>query len=321
MIKLSMVAVPPSDERLAAISQIGVANLVYYDMSNEATKFDQLEAFISRAGRFGLKVPVVEAGPAVDRIVLGQEGADAQIEGWVRELDRLGRLGVEVVCYNFMPQISDDAMVVRTDFSARTRGGAETTAFRAADLPKTMGMGVAVSFDAMRDNVARFLAAVMPAAEAAGVKLAMHPDDPPMTPIGGYARIMGSVESFDWLLALHPSPMNGITLCTGCFGELGVNVPSLVERFGKRIHFVHLRNIRGRLDDFMETFPDDGDVDIVGTLSALEAAGFDGYARPDHAPRLATETPGTPGYGFDGHLFTLGYLRGVLDGLPVRPTA
>ena len=92
-------------------------------------------------------------------------------------------------------------------------------------------------------------------------------------------------------------------------------MPTLVKRFGNRIHFVHLRNIRGRLDDFMETFPDDGDVDLVGTLAALDAAGFDGHARPDHSPRLSTETPGTPGYGFDGHLFTLGYLRGVPDGL------
>jgi mannonate dehydratase len=314
MTKLSMVAVPMTDERLAAISQVGVEGLVHYDMGNDPGKFDRLESVVARAAKFGLRVPVVEAGPPIDRIVLGGEGAAGQIEGWKRDLARLGRLGVEVVCYNFMPQVLDDAMVVRTSLAARTRGGAETSAFRLADLPPSP-REPAVSADRMRENLARFLAAVVPAAEAAGVKLAMHPDDPPMSPLGGYARIMGSVESFDWLLALHPSPMNGITLCTGCFGELCIDVPALVKRFGPRIHFVHLRNIRGRPEDFMETFPDDGDVDLVGTLAALEDAGFAGYARPDHSPRLATEVEGTPGYGFDGHLFTLGYLRGVLDGL------
>lgn len=317
MTKLSMVAVPPSDERLAAIRQIGVEHLVHYDMSNDDAKLDRLENVIAHAARFGLDVPVVEVGPAIDRIVLGLDGAEEQTEGWVRALGRLGKLGVEVVCYNFMPQLTEDAMVVRTDYCALTRGGAVTTAFRRADLARAGWKAEAatkLTFDEARDRLQRFLGRVIPAAEAAGVKLAMHPDDPPLTPIGGYARIMSSLASFDWLLGLHDSEANGITLCTGCFGELGVDVPALVKRFGKRIHFVHLRNIRGPTDDFVETFPDDGNVDIVGTLRALDEAGIDVYARPDHAPRLATEREGTPGYGFDGHLFTVGYLRGIMHG-------
>ena len=72
------------------------------------------------------------------------------------------------------------------------------------------------------------------------------------------------VRLADWLLDLHPSPANGITLCAGCFGELGVDVPTLVPRFRNRVHFVHLRNIRGAPADFMETFPDDGDIDLPG---------------------------------------------------------
>jgi mannonate dehydratase len=316
--KLSMVAVPPTDERLATIRQIGVEHLVHYDMTNDDAKFERLEDVVHRAARFGLDVPVVEVGPAIDRIVLGLDGAEEQIERWVQSLGPLGRLGVEVVVYNFMPQLTEDAMVVRTDLCALTRGGAVTTAYRTADVTRT-GLDDAdaprISFDEARDNLVRFLRRVIPAAEAAGVKLAMHPDDPPLTPIAGYARIMSSVTSFDWLLELHDSETNGMTLCTGCFGELGVDVPALVERFGKRIHFVHLRNIRGATDDFIETFPDEGDVDIVGTLRALDRAGIDIYARPDHSPRLATERQGTPGYGFDGHLFTLGYLRGVMHGL------
>jgi mannonate dehydratase len=232
----------------------------------------------------------------------------------------LGRLGVEVVCYNFMPQLTDDAMVVRTDLAAQTRGGAITTAYRAADVSQIDGRhrDSAIPHEQMRENLRRFLTAVIPAAEASGVRLAMHPDDPPSTPICGFARVMSSVESFDWLLQLHPSPMNGVTLCAGCFGELGVDVPSLVHRFGDRIHFVHVRNIRGTPDNFIETFPDDGDVDLPGLVRALHNSKFDGYLRPDHAPLLASEPPGVEGYGFQGHLFTLGYIRGLVDAVTGR---
>jgi mannonate dehydratase len=312
-----MVAVPPTNDRLATIRQIGVDSLVHYDMSNFADKYNALEAFTRRVRQFGLRVPVVESGPAIDRIVSGKDGWRAQTREWVRSIAHLGRLGVEVVCYNFMPQVLDDAMVVRTDLAARTRGGALTTAYRARDLvgKEAPNSDVGVSFEQMQENLRRFLLAVIPTAEACGVRLAMHPDDPPFSPIWGYPRVMSSVQSFDWLLDLHSSPMNGITFCAGCFGELGVDVPALVRRFAERIHFVHLRNIRGAPKDFIETFPDDGDLSITEILRALQASDFDGYVRPDHAPRLACEPAGVEGYGFQGHLFTVGYLRGLLDAI------
>src|SRR6185312_15274383 len=99
MMKLSMVAVPPTDEKLAALRQIGVENLVYYDMGNTPEKYQALDAFIARARKFGLKVPVVESGSPIDRIVLGKEGWKEQTREWVRSLEHLGRLGVEVICY------------------------------------------------------------------------------------------------------------------------------------------------------------------------------------------------------------------------------
>ena len=94
MLKLSMVAVPTTDERLAAIAQIGVRHLVHYDMANDTRKFDGLETMIARAARAGLDVPVLESGPPMDRIVAGGEGAEAQIEHWSAVLPRLGKLGV-----------------------------------------------------------------------------------------------------------------------------------------------------------------------------------------------------------------------------------
>lgn len=314
MIRLSMVAVPPSDQYLAAIAQIGVENLVHYDMSHDPRKFDGFPELIERARRFGLRVPVIEAGPPIDRIVMDKEGAEQQIRGWIAALPMLARLGVEIVCYNFMPQLTADAMVVRTDFAARTRGGAKTSAFRLADVTEATvpHRETEIAQERIWENLERFLRAVLPTAEAEGIRLAMHPDDPPMTPLCGLQRIMSSVASFDRLLAISASPANAMTLCAGCFTQLGVDVPALVRRFGSRIAFAHLRNIQGTPTDFVESFPDVGNLDMVALIRAFAREGVPAYARPDHSPLLATDSAAEEGYGFQGHLFTLGYLRGIM---------
>lgn len=316
MINLSMVAVPQTDERLAAIRQIGIENLVHYDMSNEANKFDNFAAIVERAARFDLKVPVVESGPGIDKIIFNKDGADEQIADWISAIQYLGRHGVKVICYNFMPQILADAMVLRTSFTADARAGALTSAFNINDLDEQTAPHneTPISADQMWENLERFLNAVLPAAEDAEVVLAMHPDDPPLSPICGLERIMSSVAEFDRLLSINKSPSNGITLCSGCFGELGEDVPGLVDHFGDRIAFAHFRNIRGTINDFIETFPDDGDIDLIGLFEVLDAKPFSAYVRADHAPMLATESDILEdGYGFEGHLYTSGYMRGVLD--------
>jgi mannonate dehydratase len=122
------------------------------------------------------------------------------------------------------------------------------------------------------------------------------------------------VASFDRLLAISPSPANALTFCIGCFAEMGESVPALIGRYRDRIAYVHVRDIAGTPDDFIETFPDDGQTDLVAAFRKLHEIGFDGYVRSDHAPRLAgdeadADTP--EGYGMQGHIFALGYLRGL----------
>jgi mannonate dehydratase len=314
MLKLSMVAVPTTEERLAAIAQVGVRHLVHYDMANDLRKFDQLEALIARAKRAGLDVPVLESGPAIDDIVAGNDSIAAQIEHWAESLPRLGALGVEVICYNFMPQMAHDCRVVRTTETARTRGGSLTTAFHPGDLPADAFTATPqVSEDALRTNLERFLRRILPVAEKAGIRLAMHPDDPPISPLGGYARIISTLADIEWLLKLRPSPSNAFTLCAGSLGEMGVDPSALAIKYRDRIPFVHFRNIRGNLNGFMETWPDDGDLNLSYLIGTLLDLGLDAYIRPDHSPLLATEAAGEPGYGFEGHLFTLGYIRGLID--------
>ena len=195
-----------------------------------------------------------------------------------------------------------------------TRGGARTSGFRRADVTAaTMPHDEApIPSERMWDNLERFLKAVVPAAEDVGVRLAMHPDDPPLTPLCGLERIMGSTAGFDRLLSISPSPANAVTFCIGCFAEMGADLLALLDRYRDRIPYVHVRDIRGTLDDFVETFPDDGQTDLVAIFRKLHAIGFDGYVRSDHAPQIATDDSDAPeGYNLQGHIFALGYLRGL----------
>ena len=313
--RLSIVAKPATKERLEAVRQIGAEDVVYYSVEDRDAIFDQFGAFVERAKAADLRATVVEAGPPIGKIVMGEDGWREQTDDWVDAIRLLASHGVEVICYNFMPQVFDDAMVVRTSFETKTRGGAITSAYRAIDVNHQTLVDadvLPISKDEMRANLKRFLDEVIPVAEEVSIKLAMHPDDPPTSPMGGLQRIMSSVEDYDWLLAANPSKANGITYCIGCFAELGCNLEELIDRWSNRIHFVHFRNISGCQDDFVETFPDDGDLDLLSVLRKLNEVGYTGCIRPDHAPKLSGEYVEIEGYGFQGHIFTAGYLRGLL---------
>lgn len=321
MMKLTMVAPDRTPEQLATLVQLGADYAVHYSMSDLPDDAEAIAAIAAHYARHGLPWRVAEAGPALDRIVLGLEGWQEQTARYARILRHLGRAGVEVVAYNFMPQVTSVAMVVRTDYAARTRGGAVTSAFRLAELPPAPPRDPrAIPAEAMWDNLERFLRAVLPAAEDAGIRLAMHPDDPPMGPLCGFDRIMGSTADFDRLLAISSSPANAMTLCLGCFAERGEDLPALVRRYRGRFPFVHVRDIRGGPADFIETFPDDGQNDLAAVFRALWETGFDGYIRSDHAPRVAIDSmPAPEGYAMIGNIFALGYLRGLMQATRPAP--
>ena len=313
--RLSIVAKPATKERLEVVRQIGAEDVVYYSVEDRSAIFDQFGAFVERAKAADLRATVVEAGPPIGKIVMGEDGWREQTDDWINAIRLLASHSVEVICYNFMPQVFDDAMVVRTSFETKTRGGAITSSYRAIDVDHATLVEadvLPISKDEMRANLKRFLDEVIPVAEEVGIKFAMHPDDPPTSPMGGLQRIMSSVEDYDWLLTANPSKANGITFCIGCFAELGCNLEGLLDRWSNRIHFVHFRNISGCQDDFVETFPDDGDVDLLSVLRKLNEVGYTGCIRPDHAPKLSGEYVEIEGYGFQGHIFTAGYLRGLL---------
>jgi mannonate dehydratase len=163
------------------------------------------------------------------------------------------------------------------------------------------------------ENLGWFLERICPVAEEAGVRLAMHPDDPPLPTIRGIDRIMTSVESFDRLLELEPSPANAITFCQGNFTLMTDDVPAAIHHYGERIAFVHFRDARGTRDAFVETFHDDGQTDMLACMRAYRDIDFRGVLRTDHVPTLTGDSAAVAGYSHLGRLHAIGYMAGLRD--------
>ncbi len=181
-------------------------------------------------------------------------------------------------------------------------------------MPRPTELGP-LSEEKLWETLEYFLRKVVPVAERAGVRLAMHPDDPPLSPIRGVGRIMRSVENYQRLLDLVPSECNGITLCQGNFTLMTEDLPSVIRHFGRqnKIFFVHFRDVRGTVQRFVETWHDEGQTDLVACMEAYKEVGFDGPVRPDHVPTVDGDSNEHPGYSAYGRLYALGYIKGLCD--------
>lgn len=253
----------------------------------------------------------------MSRIKLGLPGRDEDIEHYRQMLANMGRCGIGLLCYNFMAGVG----WYRSDNARPGRGGALTSAFCLRDTtPQAHPLQITEA--ALWENYEFFLKAVLPAAEQAGVKMALHPDDPPVSPLLGFSRILTSADAYRRVLSLSASPSHGIAFCQATFKAMGEDVLALIREFGGagRIHFVHLRDIEGTREDFIETFHDNGPTDLTACLKAYYDAGVDCLLRPDHAPTMEGEDNSNPGYGILGRLFAIGYFKGALDalGLPYK---
>lgn len=262
----------------------------------------------------GLELMVIESAPRsiLEPVKLGLPNREERIGRFCELIDNMGRVGIPIICHNWMAGFG----WLRTSMSTPGRGGALVTGYDHSlmrDAPPTEWG--AITEEQLWENMTAFLKRVVPVAEQAGVKLAVHPDDPPLSPIRGIGRILTNPDAFQRVIDTVPSPHNGITFCQGNFAAMGADVPREIRRFGEQgaIHFVHFRDVAGTPDKFVETFHDNGQTDMFAAMRAYEQVGFDGPLRPDHVPTLAGEDNTRPGYAVMGRLYAIGYIKGLME--------
>ncbi|MCU0226101.1 MAG: mannonate dehydratase [Bryobacterales bacterium] len=267
--------------------------------------------------REGLIFAGVESHPVpAERIKLGLPGREAELENYLAVIRALGDLDVRLLCYNWMAGLG----WYRTRVDVPERGGALVSEF-SLDAARAQGLTEWGVVDEARvwASLEWFLRAALPVAEQAGVRMALHPDDPPVSPLRGIGRILTSADAFRRVLAMDPRPVNGITFCQANFRLMGEDIQTLAREWcsAGRVFFVHYRDVVGAPQQFRETFHDNGPSDMAGMLRIYHEAGFAGPIRPDHAPTLEGEDNLQPGYAMGGKVFAVGYMKGVMDALAI----
>lgn len=312
--QLTSVVTPFTHENLQMLAQIGVTHVT---IRYPGRGLDRLQATKTQVESCGLQIAAIEGYLPIENIKLGNERFDAEIEEMRELLQNMQNVGIPFVCYNFMAGTD----WVRTTLDARERGGALVTGFDIDQAEQAVSLSETtreknestISAEALWINLERFLTTLIPVAEACGVTLAMHPDDPPLDTFMGKARIMNTVEGFERLVQLVPSPANAICFCQGTFAEMGVDIPATIRRLGPQIKYVHFRDIKGTRERFVETFHDNGPTDMYAAVKAYQEIGFSGPIRPDHVPQLVGEEAGEPGYTMLGRLHAFGYMQGLIE--------
>ena len=314
--RLATVLTPLSDENLQLAAQCGVSEVVH---RYPGPDINVLAAVQQRIASFGMRLSVVEGCLPIENIKLGCDDG-REIEALKLLIRQMAELDIRLLCYNFMAGTD----WLRTRLDAPERGGAKVTAFDLSEVDRAVLLGYqppdlkfddlarSLTPDRLWDQLERLLNELLPVAEACGVTLVMHPDDPPLPQLLGKPRILHNVEGFERLMKLAPSPANAICFCQGSFATMNVDIPATIRRLGPHIKYVHFRDVRGTPHSFAETFHDNGPTDMAAAMRAYREIGFDGPMRPDHVPQMVGEDDGEPGYTMLGRLFAYGYIRGLM---------
>ena len=280
-------------------------------------KYDTLKKIIDGLAVEGLTVVGLEGDPFDMSPVkqFGEEGItpemrDETISHYRELLESMGRLGIKLLCYNFMVGTGWARTGVREG-----RGGAKATYFSLAETPR---VPLKLTKDQVWANYGHFIKSVMPTAEKCGVRMGLHPDDPCLPELGGYARILETVADYDRAYSIYPCESNAVTYCQANFKLMGADLEETARHFGKRIAFVHVRDVEGDKTDFTELFHDQGTTDQFSLMRTYRSLGLEVPVRGDHVPEMEGDRKlvedAIPGYFNMGRLFANGYLKALLKG-------
>jgi mannonate dehydratase len=257
-------------------------------------------------------------------VLLDGPKREQQMESLKRTIQNIGKAGITTMGYNFSL-----AGVAGRVTRPVARGGAQVPGMDGADVPRittpmkrgmvwnmTYDQGApdedepTISHDELWERLAWFLERILPIAEEAGVDMALHPDAPPLPMVRNQPRLVYQHHMYQRLLELNPSPHNGLEFCVGTLAEMSEgDIYECIDNYTAKgvVKYIHLRNVRGRVPHYHETFIDDGDLDVKRIFQILHRNRYDGLLIPDHAPEMTCDAPWHAGMAF-----AMGYLKGML---------
>ena len=308
-----------TDDGLRRIKQLGVSHVLSGGPRIPWQEAD-LRARIERLQAEGVTLYNLMIG-GFRNTLYGRSGRDEEIEKVIQSIRAAGKAGLPVIEYNFYAHRAMEGY-----YEQIGRAGAGYTAFdydRMKDLPPLEREG-AHSLEEMWTNITYFLKAVVPVAEGSGVRLALHPNDPPAPLSRGSGQIMGTVAGWKRLIEIVPSPANGITFDCGVTKEMGEDPVEVCRYFAsrKRINHMHFRNVRVEkpYEKYAEVFPDEGEVDMFGVMKELVRQNYTGTIYPEHPrgldydrqqPNFRRGYPG--GGGYAAIAYNVAYTKAMLQ--------
>lgn len=314
----------------------GIVSAIYDIPVGEVWPLERIETLKKTVEDAGLELSVIESVPVPEDIKLGLDTRDQLIENYAQTIRNLGKAGIETVCYNFMPVfdwtrsdlayeledgsnalIFDEEEVKKMDPRTLSLPGWDES-YSSEEMNEIMDQYENVSTEDLWDNLTYFIERIIPVAEEAGVKMAIHPDDPPYS-IFGLPRIITGKDAVERFLNIVDSPNNGITMCVGSYASDPKNDTIDILRYAlerKRVNFMHARNIKlyGEGRSFEESaHPSEyGSIDMYEVVRALSDYDWEGAIRPDHGRMVWGET-GRPGYGLYDRALGATYLSGLWE--------
>lgn len=326
---------------LKYISQIpnmrSVVSAVYDVKPGQVWPEESIKRVKDDCEKNGLIFDIVESIPVPEDIKLGSANADELIEVYCENIRRCAKYGVKCVTYNFMPVFD----WTRTQLDKEAPDGSTSlvmyweqmqgldplvddidlpgwdASYTKDEIKELFKKYAEIGEEGLWKNLETFLKKIIPVAEECGVRMAIHPDDPPY-PIFGLPRIITNEENLDRFLKIVDSPANSLCLCTGSLGCAKFNdIPKMVRKYSAmdRIAFMHIRNVLVMDDGSFEEsghVSNCGSIDMYEVVKALVETGFDGYVRPDHGRMIWGET-GRPGYGLYDRALGAAYINGLFE--------